>query len=71
MIISMAACILRFDWGGGMVTLTGACSCVCGRKGGFKPIPVFSDVENCIAYYAALQRENLRSFFSCLVERLE
>ena len=54
-----------------MVTLTGACSCVCGRKGGFKPIPVFSDVENCIAYYAALQRENLRSFFSCLVERLE
>jgi len=57
MTASIAACILRLYWSRGMAVSAGACSCVCGSKGAFDSMAVFSETDGGIAYYAALSAE--------------
>jgi hypothetical protein len=51
-----------------MVESASACSCVWGSKGDFDSIAAFSEVEDCMACYVGLQRQNLRPFLGCLAD---
>lgn len=57
MTANMAAWILRLCCGRGMAVSAGASSCVCGSKGAFESMAVFSESDGCMAYYATLPVE--------------